>query len=256
MKKEINSHIYIPKSILNRFAVRDERNYKIIYYIDLEEKKIKSSSTKSFNTQLGYYNIYNEKILKNEAEDMIGEVIQKIEDSIENVSFNENDINSIKNFFAYQLIRTDYSARKIQEIECLEDTIQKIKNDNIFIESKLEIFFKTFKKCDLEILINTSSSEFVLTNNATYVIYENNDVNNDYMMVQVLSPKIAILFYKENTFRKFNINKKFQVIYESDSNKIKNLNLRALGTSIKGNAKFIVGKENDIKNIYKLISNK
>ena len=29
-----------------------------------------------------------------------------------------------------------------------------------------------------------------------------NDSNNDYMMVQVLSPKIAILFYKENTLKK------------------------------------------------------
>ena len=206
MKNKINSHIYVPKSILNRFAVRNEKNNKIIYYIDLENKQIKTASTKSFNTQLGYYHIYNEQILKNEAEDKIGEVIRKIEDSIENVNLNEFDITLIKKFLAYQLIRTDYLAKKIQEIENLDDTIQEIKNDNIFIESKLEIFFKTFEKCDVEILINTSSSEFVLTSNATYVIYENNDSNNDYMMVQVLSPKIAILFYKENTLKKLNIN--------------------------------------------------
>ena len=256
MKNKINSHIYVPKSILNRFAVRNEKNNKIIYYIDLENKQIKTASTKSFNTQLGYYHIYNEQILKNEAEDKIGEVIRKIEDSIENVNLNEVDITLIKKFLVYQLIRTDYLAKKLQEIENLDDTIQEIKNDNIFIESKLKILFKTFEKCDVEILINTSSSEFVLTSNATYVIYENNNSNNDYMMVQVLSPKIAILFYKENTLKKLNINKKFQVIYESNSARIENLNLMALATSIKGNAKFIVGKENDIKNIYKFMNNK
>ena len=112
MKDIINSHIYVPKSILNRFAVRNEKNYRIIYYIDLENKQIKSASTKSFNTQLGYYYSYNEQILKNEAEDKIGEVIRKIEDSIENININEADITLMKKFLAYQLIRTDYLAKK------------------------------------------------------------------------------------------------------------------------------------------------
>ena len=34
-KNQINSHIYVPKSILNRFVMNDEKNRKIIQYIDL-----------------------------------------------------------------------------------------------------------------------------------------------------------------------------------------------------------------------------
>ncbi len=67
-KDEIDSHIFIPKSILNRFARIDKKNRKIINYIDCNDMQIKSSTTESFNTQLGYYSKQNEKILSDESE--------------------------------------------------------------------------------------------------------------------------------------------------------------------------------------------
>lgn len=39
--------------------------------------QIKSSTTASFNTQLGYYSKQNEKILSQESESKIGNVIKK-----------------------------------------------------------------------------------------------------------------------------------------------------------------------------------
>ena len=77
-KDQINSHIYVPKSILNRFSTRDEKNRKIIQYIDLEDMQVKKAKTSSFNTRLGYYNKENEEILSREAESKIGNVIKKI----------------------------------------------------------------------------------------------------------------------------------------------------------------------------------
>lgn len=59
---KINSHVYIPKSILNRFAKVDEKNRKIIKYIDCNDIQIKTSTTASFNTQLGYYSKQEEII--------------------------------------------------------------------------------------------------------------------------------------------------------------------------------------------------
>lgn len=43
MKKldQINSHIYVPKSILNRFATIDEKNRNILQYIDFRDMQIK-----------------------------------------------------------------------------------------------------------------------------------------------------------------------------------------------------------------------
>lgn len=40
---KINSHIYVPKSILNRFATIDEKNRKILQYIDFKDMQIKKS---------------------------------------------------------------------------------------------------------------------------------------------------------------------------------------------------------------------
>ena len=136
-KDQINSHIYVPKSILNRFATSDEKNRKIIQYIDLEDMQVKKAKTSSFNTRLGYYNKENEEILSREAESKIGNVIKKIENIDDLANLNTKDIESIYRYLSYQILRTDYFAYELNNRFKTNWNNKFIKNELIKEENEL-----------------------------------------------------------------------------------------------------------------------
>ena len=242
-KDEIDSHIFIPKSILNRFARIDKKNRKIINYIDCNDMQIKSSTTASFNTQLGYYSKQNEKILSDESESKIGNVIRKIQDIDENTVLNEKDIKYIFKYLSYQILRTEIIPRELNKRFGTNLNSKFIKNE--FIKEEVE----------LNTLYNV---KFVLPTNSMYTFNPN---SNEYTWILVLSPNIAVSFMPKGTIKELSKGKdscraKILEFGKDQENIINSFNLRAIGTQCKDSSriKCVIGLEKELNNLMDIIS--
>ena len=109
--KMINSHVYLARSILNKFSYRGKNNAHMIKYIDTNDMIIKEKSTKKFNSELGYYSYNNEQLLKNNIEEKIGIIIHKLEENRKNNITDfvllEKDKFYLTTYLAYQWLRSE-----------------------------------------------------------------------------------------------------------------------------------------------------
>lgn len=257
-KDEINSHIFIPKSILNRFAKIDEKNRKIIKYIDCNDMQIKSSTTASFNTQLGYYSKQNEKILSQESESKIGNVIKKIQNIDDNTVLNEKDIEYIFRYLSYQILRTEGFSKELNKRFGTNLNIKFIKNELIKEEVELNTLYNVTKNEDMHVIINNSNVKFVLPTNSMYTFNPN---YNEYTWILILSPVIAVSFMPQGTIKKLSNNKDYSKVKiiefrEEQEEIINSFNLRAIGTQCKDSSKIkcVIGLEKELNNLMNIIN--
>lgn len=257
-KDEIDSHIFIPKSILNRFARIDKKNRKIINYIDCNDMQIKSSTTASFNTQLGYYSKQNEKILSDESESKIGNVIRKIQDIDENTVLNEKDIKYIFKYLSYQILRTEIIPRELNKRFGTNLNSKFIKNEFIKEEVELNTLYNVVKNEDIHVIINNSNVKFVLPTNSMYTFNPNSNENT---WILVLSPNIAVSFMPKGTIKELSKGKdscraKILEFGKDQENIINSFNLRAIGTQCKDSSriKCVIGLEKELNNLMDIIS--
>ena len=257
-KDEINSHIFIPKSILNRYAKIDEKNRKIIKYIDCNDMQIKSSTTASFNTQIGYYSKENEKILSNESESKIGNVITKIQDIDDNTALNEKDLEYIFRYLSYQILRTEFFSRELNKRFRTNLNSKFIKNELIKEEAELNTLYNVLKNEDIHVIINNSNVKFVLPTNSMYTFNPN---SNEYTWILILSPVIAVSFMPRGTIKKLSNNKdcsevKIIEFGEEQEEIINSFNLRAIGTQCKDSSKIkcVIGLEKELSNLLDIIN--
>lgn len=260
MKKidKINSHIYVHKSILNRFATIDEKNRKILQYIDFKDMQIKKATTSSFNTKLGYYGKQNEEILSREAESKIGNVIEKIENIEDNTKLNKKDIEAIYRYLAYQILRTDYFSHELNNRFKTNWSNKFIKNELIREETELDTVYNVIKDEDIHVIANKSETNFVLPINSMYTF---NLDSNEYIWLLILSPNIAISFMPENTIKKISNDKdtsKIKIIEfrKEQEDIIKSFNIRAIGTQYKGYSKLkcVIGLEKELNYLVNIIN--
>lgn len=256
-KDEINSHIFIPKSILNRFATIDEKKRKIIKYIDCRDMQIKTSTTSSFNTKLGYYSEQNEKTLSREAECKIGNVIRKIQDIDDDKLINRKDVEYIFKYLAYQIIRTEYFTKELNKKLGIDIKSSFIKNELIKEEMELNTIYNVIKDNDIHVIINNSGTQFVLPINSMYTFNPN---SNEYTWILILSPNIAISFMQKGTIKelsKCKDNSKLRIIeFRKEQEDIINMfNLRAIGTEYKdcSEMKYVVGLEEELNYLLSII---
>lgn len=260
MKKidQINSHIYVPKSILNRFATIDEKNRKILQYIDFKDMQIKTTITSSFNTKLGYYSKQNEEILSREAESKIGNVIKKIENIDDNTKLNKKDIESIYRYLSYQILRTDYFSHELNNCFKTNWNNKFIKNELIREEMELDTVYNVIKDEDIHIIMDNSKTKFVLPINSMYTFKPN---SNKYIWILILSPNIAISFMPKGTIQELSNGKddskvKILEFRKEQEDIIKSFNLRAIGTQYKDSSdmKCVIGLEKELNYLIDIIN--
>ena len=144
----INSHIYIPESILNRFSFRDKDSRKMINYIDIKERQIKESTTRRFNSEMGYYTDNNETFLSSEIESSIGRIIRKVEDSIKQKNYKipltMKEEKNVIDYLTYSFLRCDFESIYLKEKLNLNEDIKKIKNAIIELEIEKNRYGKEY----------------------------------------------------------------------------------------------------------------
>lgn len=103
---EINSHIQMPRCVLQRF----ENSQKSFFYFDVVKKIIGTNGhAKSINTEKGYYSKDTEDFLNNEIENPFSRMLQ----AIDQINFDEstfqldNNLNRSIKSFIYALIARD-----------------------------------------------------------------------------------------------------------------------------------------------------
>lgn len=226
--KTIRSHKYLAESILNRFAEPDDNNRKIIYYIDFEDNKIKSTTTSSFNKEEGYYTEENEGNLKRVSEEKIGNVISELQRKHEknginfNISIKSKQI--IKKYVSYQLIRDDSMVEYIinffanldcekyylsnEELNRLKElkrcysniTVKQLKNRLIETEEETEMFFEPVSNLGIIILFNMTNRKFVLTSSTSAL---NPYSPGHFIMHITLTPEINIALCNKKSLKSY-----------------------------------------------------
>lgn len=271
----IKSHVYLAKSILNRFSYEDKDGRKIIYYYNFDSKKIEKDTTASFNRIKGYYTDTNEDILKSLSEDKIGNIISFLEGKFKNNNYNFSLNNkmkrTIKRYVVYQLIRDDsmmqmvkdamsninYNAPYISEKERIRRKqiayqykimdLQELKNEFINYEQILNMFFSVVNRLGIIIFFNTTKRNFVLTSSTSAL----NPYSQGYFMMNItLTPKICVTLCNKDKLRNgININDDIYISKLEDDEFVLKYNKKLYEVAKKNKPNILAGFKEDLEEI-------
>lgn len=237
----MKSHIYIANSILKRFSRLDGEKH-IIDYIDCSTMTIKSSKTKSFNTERGYFTDRAERVLSDKSESLVGQVIERFEKAIdngENIVIDDNISKTLKAYLSYQIARTDEISHKFNELYKNVFTIQAIKNALVEEENYSGMIQAIVDKSELTVLVANDTDKFILPQSS--LVSFNPFSKSDYVFMQVLSPRIAIIYTE----------KLAEVVFPPTivvcKGAITGTNAHILSMMVKTGSSFVVGLKYDLE---------
>ena len=268
----INSHIFLAKSILNRFATY-ENGYKIIYFFDYHNKLERKMTTEAFNTEFGYYYDCNEKTLSRYSESLVGNVIKKLEDIYEtkhrDFQLSDKEIEVLKRYISYQLIRDDWmmdivrhsfvkSVYKMKYLSMEEfhkrisvmeyyASIDNRNMKNLFIERELKenVFYSTIKDKAMIVYFNYSDLGF-LNSSSCSSFFVNSKFH--YLMNTTLSPKICLALCEKSSLSElFGKETDFYVSFISNNDFVFNYNSNVYDTASKHEPYMLVGRKEDLE---------
>ena len=273
--KTIKSHVFLAKSILNRFAYRDKDNKLLVNFIDFEKNEISEDTTASFNRELGYFSYENEMKLKKFSEEKIGNVITELKREYENngTSFriSAKTKRIIKKYVCYQLIRDEamieYVKSYFSKINCkqyylsnenlmrlheLKDcytniTVKELKNKLIEIEDEIDTFFESMKSLGIVIIFNRTNRKYVLSSSTSAL----NPYSEGYFMMNItLTPEISIMLCDKKTLKGvLEISDDFYISEIKDEQFILQYNKDMYETAKKNKPHIIVGYRKELEEI-------
>lgn len=274
----VKSHVYIAKSILNRFSYRDKDNRIMVNFIDFEKNTIDNDTTASFNRISGYFTDGNEKKLKTFSEEKIGNVINELK--LEHEKFGTNfKISSktkeiIKKYICYQLIRDEVIAEYIKETfskidckkhylsnknliklqklkECYSNiSISELKNILINIEEETHIFFESISNLGILIRFNNTNRKFVLTSSTSAL----NPYSKLYFIINsTLTPEISITLCNKDALKDvLDIKEDFYITEIHDEQTVFQYNKEMYETAKKNKPHIIVGFKKELEELIKM----
>lgn len=259
MSNTKNSHIFIPRSILERFESYRKSLKKIrLYYYDFGAERIKTESAKMFNTEKGYYSDEIEEKLCKEAETGIGRAISAIAANYNkygaNATISAQNQRHIIKYLTYQLLRDERMAKRfINEAPTFNNSKPKeVKESLIKLQADFNFLDELFLDIGLQIVFNKTIIPFILTaSTSTYSAY-----SNKYYIIQLtLTPNIAILITNIESFKKtLKTDQKYGIITIYDKKWIRKYNLVMFRTA-KHNEPHIAVSSDEIAFYYAKIDN-
>ena len=190
----VNSHIIVPELILKDYKDKDTR----IYYINMENNNIMSSSVKRFNAKFGYYSLRFEEFLNRNYETNIGKIKKQIEKNmLDNPNLKQCTINidEIQKFLDSSLIRNPQFVSDINKISVSSKAIYKGYNTEQlmrFQNDNMEYFFKKYNIC---ILINMTDEGLIISSELFSNIFLKNVIVG---LIVPLHPKYGIVMIPKN----------------------------------------------------------
>lgn len=255
MNRKVKSHIYLAESILKRFSFQDEYKKYWINYIDIEKMLIKQQTIKKFNRELGYYTYENEQKLKSNSEEIIGNVIAKLEKHRQQKKtdfvLSKKDKIILTSYLAYQWLRSDYLMQCIKEKFGIDLSLKTLKNLFINEEDKTKLISKITEEMGICIVFNYTNCGYILNSSTSVLNGKSSDL---YIVTIILTPNIAIRYCKKNTIK--NILKLDDDIFISTVNDEKIIldeNINTLKAAYNTSPNFVVGRKKDLETLIKNI---
>ena len=248
MDKPINSHVQIPKTILEEFSFREiefnKNNQPVpidfVYCLGLDCKAITKENIKTLNTIEGYYSSEMETFLSI-IEGQTGE-IKKEAKRFYNNNISQYNINQdmVKNFARFAFLRSKLTLNEANRptnasyiLNILGYNTNKSQEDLLMHPEALQGAFDNY---DVTVFENHSKVDLVVPRNC---IYNSEFICGNVVWVMPFSPRLAfILVNKQDSCH----NEKGSVPNSGEDEFIRIMNRHALECEIKMNNCFIVAK--------------
>ena len=187
----IDSHIQVPKLLLNHFKTGD-----YLYFTNSETRELHRNSAKNYNTQFGYYTMNFENFLNSNYEKILSNLINKIK------PFAEKRREEIIIDNLYEDVEKILKMALIRNINFIKDVNSKIQSP-IELDSEVlsllvhNIRLKFLKNMKIMILINDTDSGIILLK-SMIASYKNS-------IIIPLHPKFAILLLPNDVYKSISL---------------------------------------------------
>ena len=237
----MNSHIQLPKSVLNQFKSQDGK----VWYLDLVQNKIGLSPAKNLGAENDYYSEVAEAVLNRLVETPLGKLRSTINNEIENdvgyITLVNDAEDTFKNYIIASIARSKmmldvFRKRSITAIAASE---QENHDDPVLLSlregSGLREKYKTW---EMGVIENETSLGFVVPRNCFFTA----GIFKSPHFITPLTPKLALALIDSNSHPE---SKKYihTITYINDEDTIKQLNENALHQEYITNKCFVAGNE-------------
>lgn len=243
----VNSHITIPRSFLKHFGRKDSSRAKVVDYIDVNTKQIKSKKVKEYGAKYGYYSKPVEDFLSKNFESKMGSISKEImclinkEKSVMLIT-PEMELD-IKNFFSITLCRNPKSLKVFNE-ESLSSKLLGEVSHNKMIEliSKTKLL-NVFEKLRFNIMINKTDRDFVI--NDTMISRTTVDTNNT-ILIMPINKRVCLALLEEDYFKEYMKNGEFHYMNVAYENTVDAIN-RKIYRFAKYYNENVIGSKNELE---------
>lgn len=244
----INSHIQISNFLLKAFAHKTVKDGLKVWYLDLEDNKIKEEKISKLDTEFGYYDKDVEDLLA-DAESAIGNIVRKFKDferKKKNITISIKEMEIISRFIQYVLLRNSQIAQIFKEASIFLDEKSTHSDVIRYCEvGKPALILKGYKA---NILINKTNKSFVISKNVLYA----ERMNKQEIYLMPVSPKVAIVMMPIPMFNAYVKNEILEYAETIDENLIQRLNNTVYYTEKETSNKFVVGYKDELERLQNL----
>ena len=242
LNKTKKSHVIIPKFILKKFSY-DTSEGKKVKYVDCEKKKILEEKIKELGIIENYYSDHVEKLLSKEFETKIGRLIKDINDCILNDElYKLNDVINkkiVRDFFKITLLRDPNLHNLV-----INNTYKHrgiLLNKNHVLE--LNNVVKEYDNNKIYIFVNLCHIGLI----ASYTLCHLLTFPEDELLIIPVAPNLVfgLSIHKQD--------EEIEVQLTNTELDIDKLNLTIYKCEKNRNNSFVVGREEDLNRLLKLI---
>lgn len=244
----VNSHVQLPLLLLKKFRTDDN-----LYYITPDQNIIRRTSARKYNTEVGYYSKWFEDYLSNNYENIISELIIKIEPfayrKVEEIEL-DNLSEKINKLFFMALFRNPDEIQVINDksyTSILFDGGIKPENIALTCEKMATDILKKYKPL---LIINTLSENFVTIK----CLFSGLSLKEGNFIFAPLHPKFGIAMVSEDYYS--NVIKEYgnETFFVVNTVEVLNEINQNIYYSALINSTDVIGIKDDLENLLKQVN--
>lgn len=226
MDRTINSHIQIPRFILDHF---EDRNH-FLYQLDVKDLSIRGGHAKTLNTKVGYYSNDTEGLLAKFFESPFAPILKQLKDfdfATNSYTLPDGFSDFVKQFFGVIFARSPHMFDVISR-NSIYLQIAKVNEEDkpdFAVRSAMSLdCSKIFQNFVVGFISNRSSIPFVLPMCSAYGMR----IDDLECILFPLAPNFAFIFMPQDVAIRFISNGTMQVLLITDDKLVRRMNVLAL----------------------------
>jgi len=241
---EVKSHVQMPKGLMKAFS-HSTKDGKCVYYLDLKDMEIKEAKINELGTIKGLYDPKSEEILDHFYESPFFQATLNLKKfssgQLEALVFTRDDEEAFDKFIKSLIVRSDLMRESTRSAPFSSMLRPNVFNALLIATLPATLprieFFNGFR---FNCLINNSDLSLVAPRNCI-ILYI---VENTYECLLPLSPRVAIVYQREERYRAaFNGNGDpcYYFVDKGEEDIIQSINIAACENESFFNNEFLIG---------------